>query len=203
MGLAQKISDLEREPENLSLSRRTGSSPSCVCRPVFAISLRRRCSHSFAQNAERRQNASRFANWRIGKAFASCSLAKTASARSSPPKLWPAIWERTLYRVDLGVVVSKYIGETEKNLHARLRCGERRVMRSSFSTKPMRSLGKRTEVHDSHDRYANIEINYLLQRIEEYAGVAILATGKSANIDKTFLRRFHFVICVPPRRKSR
>jgi SpoVK/Ycf46/Vps4 family AAA+-type ATPase len=58
-------------------------------------------------------------------------------------------------------------------------------------------------VHDSHDRYANIEINYLLKRIEEYAGLAILATGKRAKIDNAFSRRFHFVIRVPPRRKPR
>jgi len=56
-------------------------------------------------------------------------------------------------------------------------------------------------VHDSHDRYANIEINYLLKRIDEYAGVAILATGKHAKIDNAFSRRFHFVIRVPPRSK--
>ena len=64
-------------------------------------------------------------------------------------------------------------------------------------------FGKRVAVHDSHDRYANVEINYLLKRIEEYAGVAILATSKRTRIDNAFSRRCHFVIRVPPRRKPR
>jgi hypothetical protein len=107
---------------------------------------------------------------------------------------------KNLDRVDLSVVVSKYIGETEKNL--------RRVFAAAkgsgavlFFDETDALFGKRTEVHDSHDRYDNIEINYLLKRIEEYAGVAILATRKCAKIDNAFARRFHFVIRVPPRRK--
>jgi hypothetical protein len=110
--------------------------------------------------------------------------------------------EKSLYRVDLGVVVSKYIGETEMNL--------RRVFDQAkksgvvlFFDEADALFSKRTDVHDSHDRYANIEINYLLERIEEYAGLAILATGKRAKIDNAFSRRFHFVISVPPRRKPR
>ena len=109
---------------------------------------------------------------------------------------------KNLYRVDLGVVVSKYIGETEKNLHRVFDAakGSGAVL---FFDEADALFGKRTEVHDSHDRYANIEINYLLKRIEEYAGVAILATSKRTRIDNAFSRRFHFVIRVPPRRKPR
>jgi hypothetical protein len=108
--------------------------------------------------------------------------------------------EKNLYRVDLSLVVSKYIGETEKNLR-RIFAAVKGGGAVLFLEEADALFGKRTEVHDSHDRYANIEINYLLKRIEEYAGVAILATGKSANIDSAFLRRFHFVIRVPRRRK--
>jgi AAA+ superfamily predicted ATPase len=95
---------------------------------------------------------------------------------------------KNLYHVDLGAVVSKHIGETEKNL--------RRVFAAAkgsgavvFFDEADALLRKRTEVHDSHDRYANIEINYLLKGIEEYAGVAILATSKRAKIDNAFSRR--------------
>ena len=109
---------------------------------------------------------------------------------------------KNLYRVDLGVVVSKYIGETEKNLK-RVFAAAKGSDSILFFDEADALVGKRTDVHDSHDRYANIEINYLLKRIEEYAGVAILATRKRANIDGAFLRRFHFVIRVPPRRKPR
>jgi SpoVK/Ycf46/Vps4 family AAA+-type ATPase len=109
---------------------------------------------------------------------------------------------KNLYRVDLGVVVSKYIGETEKNLK-RIFAAAKGSDSILFFDEADALFGKRTDVHDSHDRYANIEINYLLKRIEEYAGLAILATGKRANIDRAFLRRFHFVIRVPPRRKPR
>jgi SpoVK/Ycf46/Vps4 family AAA+-type ATPase len=109
---------------------------------------------------------------------------------------------KDLYHVDLGAVVSKYIGETEKNLR-RVFAAARKSGAVLFFDEADALFGKRTEVHDSHDRYANIEINYLLQRIEEYAGLAILATGNRTNIDDAFTRRFDFVIRVPPRRKPR
>ena len=109
---------------------------------------------------------------------------------------------KNLYCVDLGVVVSEYIGETEKNLR-RVFDAAKKSDAVFFFDEADALFGKRTEVHDSHDRYANIEINYLLQRIEDYAGVAILATSKRARIDKAFLRRFDFVVCIPRRRKPR
>ena len=110
--------------------------------------------------------------------------------------------EKNLYRVDLSLVVSKYIGETEKNLR-RIFAAVKGIGAVLFFDEAGALFGKRTEVHDSHDRYANIEINYLLKRIEEYAGLAILATNKRTRIDNAFSRRFHFVIRVPPRRKPR
>jgi SpoVK/Ycf46/Vps4 family AAA+-type ATPase len=101
-----------------------------------------------------------------------------------------------LYRIDLAGVVSKFIGETEKNL--------RRVFESAehsgailFFDEADALFGKRTEVRDSHDRYANIEVNYLLQRMESYAGLAILATNRRALLDPAFLRRLRFVLDFP------
>ena len=89
-----------------------------------------------------------------------------------------------LYRIDLAPVVSKYIGETEKNLAPTVRCGRGRRARSCCSTKPTRLFGKRSEVKDSHDRYANIEVSYLLQRMEAYRGLAILTTNLKTALDR-------------------
>ena len=102
---------------------------------------------------------------------------------------------RDLYRVDLGVVVSKYIGETEKNLHRLFRAAESdgAVL---FFDEAASLFGKRSEVKDSHDRYANIEINYLLQRLENYKGLAILATDQDAQAE-TLRRRIRFIVDFP------
>jgi SpoVK/Ycf46/Vps4 family AAA+-type ATPase len=109
---------------------------------------------------------------------------------------------KDLYRVDLGAVVSKYIGETEKNLK-RVFAAAKKNGAVLFFDEADALFGKRTEVKDSHDRYANIEINCLLHRIEKYGGVAILAAGNRTKIDNALSRWFHFVIRVPPRRKPR
>lgn len=98
-----------------------------------------------------------------------------------------------LYRVDLGMIVSQYIGETEKNLRRVFQAAEARHS-VLFFDEAVALYGKRSEVKDSHDRYANIEVNYILQRIEEYKGIAILATGHKDNFDKAFLRRIRFVV---------
>lgn len=109
---------------------------------------------------------------------------------------------KDLYRVDLSTVVSKYIGETEKNLKRVFAAAEKNGA-VLFLDEADALFGKRTEVKDSHDRYANIEINCLLHRIEKYGGVAILAAGNRTKIDDALSRWFHFVIRVPPRRKPR
>jgi SpoVK/Ycf46/Vps4 family AAA+-type ATPase len=101
-----------------------------------------------------------------------------------------------LYKIDLATVVSKYIGETEKNL-ARI-FGEAETSNAIlFFDEADALFGKRSEVRDSHDRYANIEISYLLQRMEEYDGVAILATNLHKNMDEAFVRRMHFTVEFP------
>ena len=107
-----------------------------------------------------------------------------------------------LYHVDLSAVVSKYIGETEKNLR-RVFAAAKKNGAALFFDEVDALFGKRTELKDSHDRYVNIEINYLLQRIEKYGGVAILAAGNRTKIDNALSQWFHFVIRVPPRRKPR
>src|SRR6185369_12472467 len=101
-----------------------------------------------------------------------------------------------LYRIDLSSVVSKYIGETEKNL--------RRVFDAAedggailFFDEADALFGKRSEVRDSHDRYANIEVSYLLQRMEAYRGLAILTTNLKTAVDTAFLRRLRFIIQFP------
>lgn len=101
-----------------------------------------------------------------------------------------------LYRVDLSSIVSKYIGETEKNLDAIFREAERSNAILFFDEADA-LFGKRSEVKDAHDRYANIETAYLLQRMEEYSGVVILATNLKMNLDEAFLRRLHFAVDFP------
>jgi hypothetical protein len=103
---------------------------------------------------------------------------------------------KDLYRVDLGAVVSKYIGETEQNL--------RRVFHAAeaggailFFDEADALFGKRTVVNDSHDRYANMVVNYLLQRIEGFEGLVVLTTNSRRRLDTASLRRFHFIIRVP------
>jgi hypothetical protein len=102
----------------------------------------------------------------------------------------------TLYRVDLSAVVSKYIGETEKNLRRLFDAAEHGGTILFFDEADA-LFGKRSEVKDSHDRYANIEINYLLQRMETYTGLAILATNFKSAIDTAFLRRLRFIVTFP------
>jgi hypothetical protein len=98
-----------------------------------------------------------------------------------------------LYRIDLSAVVSKYIGETEKNLRKLFDAAEGGGAILFFDEADA-LFGKRTEVKDSHDRYANIEINYLLQRMESYCGLAILATNMKSTLDQAFLRRLRFIV---------
>jgi hypothetical protein len=101
-----------------------------------------------------------------------------------------------LYRIDLSQVVSKYIGETEKNL-SRLFDAAEDGGAILFFDEADSLFGKRSEVKDSHDRYANIEINYLLQRMESFRGLAILATNMKSALDPAFVRRLRFIVDFP------
>lgn len=101
-----------------------------------------------------------------------------------------------LYRIDLSAVVSKYIGETEKNLREvfdAAECGGAILLFDEADA----LFGKRSEVKDSHDRYANIEVDYLLQRMEAFCGLAILATNMKSALDPAFVRRLRFIVTFP------
>ncbi len=101
-----------------------------------------------------------------------------------------------LYKIDLSTVVSKYIGETEKNLNKIFKEAETSNAILFFDEADA-LFGKRSEVKDAHDRYANIEIGYLLQKMDEYTGVVILATNLRKNMDEAFVRRMRFTIDFP------
>ena len=98
-----------------------------------------------------------------------------------------------LYKIDLSTVVSKYIGETEKNLN-RIFAEAEDGKAILFFDEADALFGKRSEVKDAHDRYANIETAYLLQRMEEYGGVVILASNMKQNMDEAFVRRMRFIV---------
>ena len=101
-----------------------------------------------------------------------------------------------VYRIDLSAVVNKYIGETEKNLARVFDAAEAGGAILLFDEADA-LFGKRSEVKDSHDRHANIEVSYLLQRVEAYRGMAILTTNLKDSIDPAFLRRLRFIVNFP------
>jgi hypothetical protein len=102
-------------------------------------------------------------------------------------------FDKEVYRIDLSQVVSKYIGETEKNLEKVFQKAENKNWILFFDEADA-LFGKRTNVQNSHDRYANQEVSYLLQRIEDFPGLLILASNLKSNMDDAFLRRFHTII---------
>jgi SpoVK/Ycf46/Vps4 family AAA+-type ATPase len=110
---------------------------------------------------------------------------------------------KDVFRIDLSRVVSKYIGETEKNLSRLFDKAENKNWILFFDEADA-LFGKRTDIRDAHDKYANQEVSYLLQRIEGYSGLVILATNQRGNIDDAFVRRFQAIIHFPmPRPEER
>jgi len=105
-------------------------------------------------------------------------------------------FDKDVYRIDLSQVVSKYIGETEKNLEKVFNKAENKDWILFFDEADA-LFGKRTNVNNSHDRYANQEISYLLQRVEDFPGLLILASNFKSNLDKAFTRRFHAMVQFP------
>jgi len=105
-------------------------------------------------------------------------------------------YNKDVYRIDLSQVVSKYIGETEKNLESVFKKAETKNWILFFDEADA-LFGKRTNVQSSHDKYANQEVSYLLQRVEDYPGLLILASNFKSNLDDAFLRRFHSLIHFP------
>ncbi len=105
-------------------------------------------------------------------------------------------FNKEIFRIDLSSVVSKYIGETEKNLEAIFKKAESKNAILYFDEADA-LFGKRTDVKDAHDKYATQEVSYLLQWIEEYPGIVILAGNLKGNIDDAFIRRFQTVVQFP------
>jgi SpoVK/Ycf46/Vps4 family AAA+-type ATPase len=101
-----------------------------------------------------------------------------------------------MYRIDLSQVMNKYIGETEKNLKRIFDAAELSDCILFFDEADA-LFGKRTEVKDAHDRFANIEVSYLLERMERFKGLAILATNRKKDLDEAFLRRLRYVCEFP------
>ncbi len=143
-----------------------------------------------------------YANWGFGQRLAVSRGLKIlfAGASGTGKTMTASVVARDLgldlYKIDLSSVVSKFIGETEKNLD--------RIFRAAHSSNAIlffdeadALFGKRSEVNDAHDRYANIEVAYLLQKMEEHDGAVILASNLSRNIDQAFSRRMHYVVEFP------
>jgi len=118
------------------------------------------------------------------------------SGKTMTASLLGQVTGRDVYRIDLSCVVSKYIGETEKNLGKLFAMAEDKEWILFFDEADA-LFGKRTGIKDSHDRYANQEVSYLLQRIEDYRGLVVLSTNQKLNIDEAFARRFQSVIKFP------
>ena len=136
------------------------------------------CSRSGATNGP----------WRASRALKVLFAGESGTGKTMAAGVIAGELGLDLYRVDLATVVSKYVGETEQNLDRIFAAAESSNAMLLFDEADA-LFGKRSEVKDAHDRYANIEIAYLLQRMEEYAGVVILATNLRSNIDDAFLRR--------------
>ena len=150
-----------------------------------------------------------YRNWGFGKNVAGVRglsvlfTGPTGTGKTMAAEVLARDLSLSLFQIDLATVVSKYIGETEYNLSMIFR--EAELSQSLlFFDEADALFGKRTEVKDAHDRYANIEVNYLLQRIEQYQGLVVLATNFQENIDDAFLRRLHCVVRFPfPDEKAR
>jgi SpoVK/Ycf46/Vps4 family AAA+-type ATPase len=127
----------------------------------------------------------------------SSGTAKTLAAQMLVREL-----ELPVHRIDLSRVVSKYIGETEKNL-ARIFDAAEDTGAVLFFDEADALFGRRSEIKDSHDRYAKLEVSYLLQRIEAFVGVVILSVNRTRKIDDTFLRRFNSIVPIKARRTRR
>ncbi len=131
-----------------------------------------------------------------GDGIASLFAGPPGTGKTMASSLVAAELGRELFRVDLASVVSKYIGETEKNLE-RVFNAAHRSNAVLFFDEADALFGKRTEVKDAHDRYANVETSYLLQRIETFDGIVILATNFKKNVDEAFMRRMAVVVDFP------
>ncbi|MGD2076890.1 MAG: ATP-binding protein [Chloroflexota bacterium] len=132
----------------------------------------------------------------LGKGLSALFAGESGTGKTMAADIMAGELGQDLYKIDLSMLVSKYIGETEKNLN-RVFTEAETSNAILFFDEADAIFGKRSEVKDSHDRYANIEISYLLQRMESYDGVVILASNLRGNLDEAFTRRLHFIVEFP------
>jgi hypothetical protein len=131
-----------------------------------------------------------------GLGIATLFSGESGTGKTLAAEVLANVLDLALYRIDLSAVVSKYIGETEKNLRKLFDAAEDIGAILLFDEADA-LFGKRSDVKDSHDRYANIEVSYLLQRMEAYRGLAILTTNHKTALDTAFQRRLRFVVHFP------
>jgi len=124
------------------------------------------------------------------------------AGQRSTAALIGSLAKQATYRVDLSKIVSKYIGETEKQLAALFDTAEKKDW-ILFFDEAEALFGKRTDVKDAHDKYANLDTAYLLQRIESYSGLVILSSNRKTNLDPAFLRRLRAAVYFPKPKKKK
>ena len=140
---------------------------------------------------------------RLGRGVTALFVGGSGTGKTMAAEVLASEQQVDLYRIDLAALVSKWVGETEKNL-SRIFADAERANCMLFFDEADAMFGHRGEVKEARDRWANLEVNYLLQRIEEYSGVVILATNLRQNIDDAFQRRIHVVVEFPtPDKASR
>ncbi|MEB3310419.1 MAG: ATP-binding protein [Snowella sp.] len=132
----------------------------------------------------------------LGKGVNALFAGSSGTGKTMAAEVIANVLQLDLYRIDLSQVVSKYIGETEKNLNQIFTAAANANAILLFDEADA-LFGKRTEIKDSHDRYANIEVGYLLQQMEAYEGLAILTTNLKGNLDEAFIRRLRFIVDFP------
>jgi SpoVK/Ycf46/Vps4 family AAA+-type ATPase len=148
------------------------------------------------RHARRRELVSQAWQDQRGQGVAAMFTGDSGTGKTLAAEVVAAELGLDLYRIDLARVVDKYIGETEKNLSRVFDAAETSGAVLLFDEADA-LFGKRGEVKDAHDRYANLEVAHLLTRMESYAGVAVLTTNLTGTIDRAFLRRLRFVVPFP------
>jgi AAA+ superfamily predicted ATPase len=157
--------------------------------------LRQICAHV-------RQRSRVYTDWQFasrsarGLGISALFAGPSGTGKTMAAEVLAAELRLDLYRIDLSATVSKYIGETEKNLRRVFDAAEEGGAVLLFDEADA-LFGKRSEVKDSHDRYANVEVSYLLQRMEAYRGLAILTTNLEKSLDSAFIRRIRFIVRLP------